>query len=152
MIKLGMLSKSKIFVISALAVFLAVTGILLYRITVKRNYQSQVVLAQEIRKAMGTMMADLRQAQTATVTGVPADGQWHQAIGFKTPIQGNIKYALNSSGEIRRSAEGRSQAVAFYMGGLNFRRQPGDLSMLEVQVQARNAASLTSNFKIRMQE
>lgn len=137
-----------------LVVIIGVLAGLMYNNSVRQKHLSQVALAKELHKAMGAMMTDLRQGRAGSVKGVPADGKWHHEIAFSTIKEGAIEYRLSgeSGSDLNRTSAGVSQTIAAHIGTLNLRRQAADNSLMEVQLQARNNLSLTSNFKIRMQE
>ena len=85
------------FLSSVLAMVLVFgAALVVYNITKRQRYDSQVVLAKELHKAMDAMMGDLRQARTITVKGVPPDGQWHHAVTFNTTEEGPVQYRLNN--------------------------------------------------------
>ncbi len=149
-----MISKSKAIVIALLVIFGTIGGWLVYKTKARNNYQSQVVLAKELNKAMNTMMSDFRHAKASSVEGVPIDGQWYHEVSFKTIQEGQISYELSgqNNDQLKRINNGEAKLVALHMENLNLRRMPGDNAVLEVQIQARNNAQLTSNFKIRLLE
>ncbi len=134
-------------------IFVAVVGGLSYLLLPLGHNQQQVILAEELRKATMAMMGDLRYARTATVKGVPADGQWYQEVEFSTDRGKAIGYNLDGSaqGVLRRTKGERTRQVAQYIQGFSVRRQPGKDSVLEVQLKAHKGTSLTSRFKVRMQ-
>ena len=132
-------------------VFALALGAVFYGRSVSHN--AQMVLARETRKAMDAMMGDLREAKSASITGVPADGKWHHAVAFDKGTEGVVHYELTPAGhELRRIAPGFDRTVAVHIAGLNIRRQPGVLDVLEVQLQAQNQGTLISNFKIRTRD
>ncbi len=146
-----MTSKSKLLLAGILAV--AVVSLAVY-ISSRYQYSSQLGLAKELKKAMQAMMVDLSQAKAKSITGVPADGQWHPSIAFENVKSEGVQYVLGGPkrNELSRLSNGSSNRVAEHIGTLHMRRQSADTSMIEVRLQAQNNMSLASNFKIRMQE
>ena len=135
-------------------VFALALGAVLYGKSVSVNtHNAQMALARETRKAMDAMMGDFREARSASIKGVPADGRWHHELAFDKGAQGTVHYGLTPAGhELRRIAPGSDRTVAVHITGLNIRRQPGVLDVLEVQLQAQNQGTLISNFKIRTRD
>ncbi|MBI4309163.1 MAG: hypothetical protein HY591_02410 [Candidatus Omnitrophica bacterium] len=118
-----------------------------------QKYRLQVVLAKELRKAMGAMMGDLGSARAVTVRGVPADGQWYHEIAFQDGKDGPVQYRIGpGDNHLNRVGRGGAHVIAGHMRALDVRRQSDNASIVEVRIQAYNGLSLTSNFKIRLQE
>ena len=132
-------------------VFALTLGAVLYGRSPSVNmHNAQMALARETRKAMDAMMGDFREARSATIEGVPADGKWYHSLAFDKGTQGAVRYELTPAGhELRRVTPGSSRTVAVHIAVLNIRRQPGVADVLEVQLQAQNSGTLISNFKIR---
>ena len=134
---------------------LTVAGVFYAKSVSQTKRQSQMALAKEIRKAMDAMMVDFREARSTTIQGVPADGQWHHRVSFNKGGKNVVRYEVTSpTHELMRTEGDLSQFVpiARSIAGLNIRRQPGVLDVLEVQVQAKNQVELVSNFKIRTRD
>ncbi len=141
------MNKSIVFV-----VLLAILGTVLY-VKFLNKPGSQMVLAQETRKAMDAMMGDFREARSTTIVGVPADGKWHHDVAFNKGEGEVVRYqVVAATHELQRSEGNNQHTVASHMSVLNVRRQPGVLDVLEVQLQAENQSTLVSNFKIRTRE
>ena len=146
-----MLSKSKVLIVAIFVLFLIV-GVWICRRTIMMNENhSKIVLVKELHKAVSMMMADLRSAKASSISDVPTDGQWYHAVTFSTSQEGPINYNIEGD-KIKRLYKKESYLVASRIGGLNLRRAPGQDSMLEVQIQAKDNLSLTTNFKVRLQE
>ena len=149
-----MFTKSKVLVALLLACFVLLGGWLAYRTISANNHRSRLMLAQEIHKALSMMMGDLNNVKASSIQGVPADGKWYHAIGFNSRSANVINYRLNGQGndELKRTSDLKTEIIANRLNELNFRRMPGDNLLLEVQIQAKNNLTLTSNFKIRLIE
>ncbi len=139
--------------ILVISVLIAVVAGVFYQSAAYQKYRAQVGLAKELHKAMNAMMNDFREAQTASVQGVSANGQWRHAIAFTT-AQGPVRYQLSGpkSNELKRTAGDGPQLIAHHIGTFNIRRLPEDSAVLEVQIAAQNKSSLSSNFKVRMRD
>ena len=104
-------------------------------------------LNQELRKGMEWMMTDLLQAGASTVTDVPADDNWYNAITFKIPSAAGVSggtiewassttnYALASSGSIsqlKRTVGGQQKIIGQYITSLQIRRQSTSPEIVDV--------------------
>ena len=142
--------KIKIILLFLLVPIFILCAMVFWKAKEKQDYNQRVVLAQEIHGAMNHLMFDLRSARQGSVQEVLADGQWHDRIAF-ADAHGPVEYFLKDGHLDRRSA-GKTMSIADHIAFLHMRRPSADPAVLEVQIQARDRLSLTSNFKIRMQE
>lgn len=86
----------------------------------------QVEMQQEVRKAMNSMVKELRQSGPAVIVGVPADGAPYSAITFQIPEDtDNDGDVIDGSGNIEWGSQ-----ITYSLGGLNgeqlLRIQSGD--------------------------
>jgi hypothetical protein len=125
-------------------------GIIMWQARVKEDHGRKMVLAQDVRKVMNYLMFDLRETRGASLKGVPPDGAWHERVAFEHST-GPVEYSLKE-GHVSRLGAGKTVAIADHISNLRMRRQAANPGIIEVQITARDKASLVSNFKIRMQD
>lgn len=116
---------------------------------------AQVELQQETRRAMDTMVKELRQCIRATIVGVPNDGFSYPAITFQMPEdidndgdviaadgsleQGSqITYLLGglNGDQILRTSAGFTAVLANKIINLKFKRPLGTLDIMQVSLHA----------------
>jgi Tfp pilus assembly protein PilW len=129
----------------------------------------RVELQQELRKAMDWMSQELREAGSASITNVLANGTWYTTITFRTAtgVTGGtidwstdtIQYVLGGAdaNQLQRIKAGDpTKIVALNIQSLQFRRQASSSDIVEVALQARkstpkgNQLNVNSDFKIQL--
>lgn len=115
------------------------------------KHQRQLALAGELRKAISATMLDLSQAKSATIEGIPPDGQWHHSTTFNTHQYGQIAYALEAKKLMRQDPK-TNQVIATHVQEFNLRRSPGDKMIIDVKVVLKQGIILSSNFRVRLRE
>ena len=145
------MNKIKITFICLLIPFLVFIVFVLSKIKAKEDYRQKAALAREIRKVMLPLMFDLRDARENTILDVPADGLWHDRIAFDNTTQGALEYLINE-GHLWRINNKKPALLADNIGALHIRRQKQTPDILEVQIEAKNSITLTSNLKIRIRQ
>ncbi len=141
----------KIRFILLIIVFTLVAAILFMKFTAWQGHQQQVDLAKVLRKAISSTMLDLSQAKSASIEGVPADGQWYHAVKFNTHQYGQIEYTV-VKGELMRQDEKLQQVIARHVEEFNLRRLSQDPMIIEVNVALKKGKVINSNFRVRLQE
>ncbi|MBI5149864.1 MAG: prepilin-type N-terminal cleavage/methylation domain-containing protein [Candidatus Omnitrophica bacterium] len=110
---------------------------------------ARVELQQELRKAMDWIAQDLRQAGSASITNVPADGATYTSITFRKSAGasgGNLvwdsnttTYSLGGTGgtQLLRQVSGQTASViAQDIQSLQFSRQASTANVVDVSLQA----------------
>ena len=110
-----------------------------------------MVLAQDIRKVLGSLMVDLQDARESSIQDVPADGQWHHRFAFENTRQGPLEYLIKD-GHLLRINGGKTVLIADNINDMHIRRQKETPDILEVQIEAQKNVSLVSNLRIRIRE
>ena len=115
----------------------------------------KIGLRQELRKAMETMIYDLRQAGNASIANVPADNTWYSTITFQIPstVSGGIivwdsnaiQYVLGGAGgdQLQRIQGGTTQIISKNIQSVQFRRLSTDVNTLEIDLTAQDTIDLT---------
>ena len=130
---------------------------------------TMVELQQEFRKAMDFMTDDLRQAGSASITNVPADGVWYNTITFKKcngVAGGNISWAGNTvqyvlgtgagANRLLHKSGGQDKVIAQDIQTLQIRRSLSTPNLVEVSLLAQKNTSggkllsFNSNFSVRL--
>ena len=140
--------KIKNIFIFCFALLLVLFGVATWQAKQKQDYARKVVLSKQVRSVMIYLMLDLRDAKQATLKDVPVDNHWHERMAFVCAV-GPVEYGLRA-GRVSRMVAGRTTPIAEHIVFLRLRRLPKDPAVMEVQVQARDGVTLTSNFKIRL--
>ncbi len=109
---------------------------------------ARVELQQELRKAMDWISQDLRQAGSASITNVPADGNTYTSITFRKSAGasgGNLvwdtnttRYFLGGTGNTQLQRQIGSQTasvIAQDMQSLQFSRQASTSNIVNVSIQ-----------------
>lgn len=109
----------------------------------------RVELQQELRKGMDWILNDLRQAGSASVSDVPANGTWYTSITFRKSngvssgviswAADTTKYLLGGSDstQLQRQVGSQTPAViAQNISTLQFRRLASAPNVVEVNLQA----------------
>jgi len=143
------MSKIKICYLCLALLFFVLIIFSMMKIKNKEEFQQKTVLAQEIRKVLGVLMIDLREAHENTIQDLPADGLWHNRIAFGGSGQVSLEYFIKER-HLFRINNGNRILIADNIGGLRIRRQKESPDILEVQIKAQNNATLISNLKIRI--
>lgn len=146
-------------VMIVLAIFSIVGGAIFATLAIGRtSWQSgnvQVEVQQESRRGINRMVKELRQSGSATIVGVPADGEYHNSIAFQMPedidgdgdvvdANGNIEWGSQitySMGgldgkQLLRSKGGQVEVLANNITNFQFRRQATTPSIIEITLQS----------------
>ena len=115
----------------------------------QEEFKQKAVLAQEIRKTLDCLMIDIYQGKEGSFKYFVADGVWHNHITFDVPKEGPLEYMIIKD-HLYRINNTRETLVADHIADLRIRRQMSRPDVLEVQVEAKNGVSLTSNLRIRI--
>jgi len=145
------MKRLKIVFVCMLVPFFVFTGIILLKIKNKEDFKQKTVLAYEVRKVLGFLMLDLREAREDSFIDLPIDGQWHKRIAFNSAHQGELEYVINDR-HLFRVSNGVRKLIADDIKDLRIRRQKAAPAILEVQIEARNNVTLVSNLRIRVRE
>jgi len=140
---------NKIINIGLFIILMVLTGMVFLKIKHRNEYQQKLILAQEMRKALEHLMIDLSQARPGSLQDVPNDGQWHNRLEFESRGQGLLVYTIHN-GNLYKQSHGQEELIADYIDLLRIRRQQTAPDIIEVQVEARNNMSLTSNLELRV--
>ncbi len=97
--------------------------------------EGRAALQQELRRGNAFMADDLMQCGRSTITGCPADNNWHESITFRLP-----------AGMVNGEATWSNDAVTYSLGGLDNRQ----VIRTEGNVQ-RVVANKVSTFSVRRQ-
>lgn len=131
--------------------FIIVAGLAAYKVVAWQKHEQQMSLARELRKAISATMLDLSQAKSASIEGIPPDGQWHHNTSFETHQYGKIGYSLSNDKLIRQDSK-ESQVIATHVKEFNLRRMPNEHMIVDVKVVLKQGISLNSNFRVRLRE
>jgi prepilin-type N-terminal cleavage/methylation domain-containing protein len=127
---------------------LVLGGLLSVFAVTERTYntnKTKTELQQELRKSLGMMVYDLRQAGPAKITNVPADDIAYTTITFQTPADVNsgtvswnpaITYALNGSQYVTRTISGVTKVIAQNINSLTFTRLSASSDVIRISMQA----------------
>ena len=142
------MSKNGLMIILVLVMICA--GVFFWKTVQGQNHAQKVVLARDIGNVITYLMFDLREARQGTIRDVPADGKWHDRVAFAHD-GGAIEYYVEN-GHVTRVSPGKTTAIANHIVMLRMRREAKSAAVMEVEIKAHDHVSLTSHFKIRMQE
>ncbi len=114
----------------------------------------QVDVQQETRKAMDSIIKELRQSSQTTISGVPNDGNLYSSISFRIPSDiDNDGDVINASGNIEWGSQ-----ITYSLGGLNneqvLRASGGSTTVLAndiINLQFRRAVSSPNIVEITLQ-
>ena len=143
------MNKSKIIFIGLLISFSVLIVFTVIKIKHKQELRQKAVLALEMRKVLGFLMLDLREARVGTILDAPPDGLWHSRIAFNRAPQGVLEYSIKD-GHLYRISKVKRFLVADHIAHLLIRRQKLTPYIVEVQIEAQNKVSLMSYLKIRI--
>lgn len=150
----------------------SIIGVLLIGESSWHSGEAQIQVSQEGRRGLSSMVRELRQTRSSTITTVPADDNYYNSIAFSIPSDtdgdgdaidpsGNIewsvpiRYSLNNNQLLRTS--GATTVLANNVSALQFRRQSISPDILEISLQTQKTTteqrvirlSLTSKIKMR---
>jgi len=145
------MNKIRIIISCLLLPFIIFIAFTFWKIKSKEVFKQKTVLAYEIRKVLGYLMLDLREAREGSFIGLPVDGQWHERIAFKSSQLGDLEYIIQNR-HLFRVSNGQQKLIADNIGDLRIRRQRSAPDIVEVQIEARNSVSLESNLRIRIRD
>ncbi len=142
----------------SVAIFVLITtGLYTLMLTSQEHWdanQVQIQLHQELRRAAGQMINDLRQTGSAEPNlnaSVPANGATYTAITFKKAASissGALQWEANAiqfsrggtgSTQLIKTQGGVQTVLANTISGLTFRRQSTSPDILEVTIQGQNS-------------
>jgi Tfp pilus assembly protein PilV len=126
----------------------AVFSVLSVARTLWKTGCSQLNVQQEGRKGIFLMMKELRQAESAAISGVPPDGTNYNSITFHIPDSisetgiiwsGNIQYSLGglNNTQLLRSQSGTQRVLANNISAVNFSRDAAAPDIVTISVTAR---------------
>jgi Tfp pilus assembly protein PilW len=109
--------------------------------------ESQISVQQSVRNGLDSMLKELRQAGTATITGVPADGANYNSITFKIPAaidaagitwSSNIQYALGglNGAQLIKTQSGNQRVLANNISALAFNRSAANPNVVNLSITA----------------
>ena len=132
--------------------YLLITGIYVIALAADNMWQvvkTKTELQQELRKGMGRMVSELRQAGNLSILDVPANDQWYPSITFQIPsgvTAGALAWNPNTiqflkggshSDQLLRLFAGTTKILGQDLLSIQFRRKTTTANILEVMMQAR---------------
>jgi len=143
------MNKIKPIIICLLILLFITLTLTIVKFKQKEEFKQKARLAQEIRKALDHLMVDIFQESEGSINDLPADGLWRNHIAFVVVNQGALEYSTKD-GHMFRINKGKGTLIADHIADLRFRRQATRPDLLEVQIEAKQGVSLTSNLRIRI--
>ena len=142
------MNKIKIIIVYLFIPLFVLLSLVFMKVRANEQFKQKVVLNQEIRKVLGVLMLDLRQARENSILDVPADGAWHNRIDFDRDGQGTVAYFIKD-GRLFRASKNIESLLGEDIGELRIRRQKTTPFIVEVQIEAKKKVAVMSYLKIR---
>lgn len=140
----------ELIIVAALSMFLIGAAITI-SLAGRRSFEigdALILLQQELRRGESLMVGEFHEGGQATISNVPADGDWYTQIDFKIPMPGEggvsegrivwdstpIQYLLGGTGgtQLLRNDQNGQSVLANDISSFRVRRQTNSPYVVEV--------------------